>query len=116
MVGNAHNAVAFTGYVPNGDRPYSVGGLRTGSHLRCMDGSRRQIDCAWERFSLSSHAQRDDLLLFADDMVAKNPDCRIGVLHGTPRGQASLVKEITARHGEKRAVTLDNNREWAPGR
>jgi Cft2 family RNA processing exonuclease len=116
MVGDKRNAVAFTGFVPNGDRPYSIGALHTGSQLRCLDKSRRTIECDWERFSLSSHAQRDDLLLFAADMVAKKPDCRIGVLHGTPRGQASLVKEIAAAHGDQRAVSLSNNREWAPGR
>jgi Cft2 family RNA processing exonuclease len=116
MVSDERNAVAFTGFVPDGDRLYSVGALRTGSQLRCVDKSRRAIECAWERFSLSSHAQRDDLMLFADDMVAKNPDCRIGVLHGTPQGQAGLVKEIKTRHGDQRAASLENNREWAPGR
>jgi len=116
LIADERHAVAFTGYVPGGDRLYSLAALHTGSRLRCVDGSRRRIDCAWEKFSLSSHAQRDDLLMFAGDMVAKNGGCRIGVMHGTPAGQASLVKAIVEAHGEQRAISLENNREWTPTR
>jgi Cft2 family RNA processing exonuclease len=116
LIADDRHAVAFTGYVPGGDRLYSLAALHAGSQLRCMDGSRRRIDCAWEKFSLSSHAQRADLLMFANDMVTKNGGCRIGVMHGTPAGQASLVKAIADAHGGHRAISLDNNREWMPTR
>lgn len=116
LVKDPRHAVAFTGYVPNGDRPYSLSRLKTGSQLRLMNGSRTPIECAWEKFSLSSHAQRDDLLFFADQMVAKNGDCRFGVMHGAPAGQAGLTKAIVAKHGAQRAVALENNREWVPAR
>jgi metallo-beta-lactamase family protein len=114
LAGDRDAGVVFTGYVPRGGGGIPrIDRLRTGDRLR-LDGEDREIECLWERISLSAHAPTRDLHAFAERMTRGRERTAFCVVHGDPAPQRELASWITESLGERGATahSLQRQTPW----
>jgi hypothetical protein len=94
LLGHARNTVAFVGYcdpdTPGGQLQKAKQG---DNFLFETINIRVKIAAKVERFELSGHADREELLQFAVQTQARS----IVLAHGEPAARAWFMKELTAR-------------------
>jgi Cft2 family RNA processing exonuclease len=99
LVQSDKNGIFFTSYVAPEEFGYEVAGAATGDFLQpdLKSDRRIRVICPHRRrFSLSSHATREDLLSIADDF---NPRVALWV-HGEPDSTEWLSNSFSERHPE----------------
>ena len=116
MVGDARQAVVFTGYLPrHGGGIRNLSQLHTNSQFK-LDEQTVTIKCLWEKPSLSAHAPARDLRRFAERMARGRDEVAFGMLHGNPASQAALAEDVQSALDNATATPLDNGVPWEPQR
>lgn len=113
MIDDPSHAVIFSGFLPRDDRvAVQLSSWKKGSTYR-LDGSKRTIQCDWERVGLSAHAPAADLRMFARRMAEKaSGPVSFLCVHGLPEAQRMLAEDIARYENVSGAREMLNAQSW----
>jgi Cft2 family RNA processing exonuclease len=94
LAGNPENLIAMTGYQAEGNPGHTLLGLKKKEPedraLKLNDGTCVSVSCKVERYSLSAHADRDQLT----GLVEKVQPRKLLLVHGDPDARKKLSQSI----------------------